>query len=328
MSPLRFAYQPVRISRKRPPYLPPDAVEKLRPFVRIRVQGPDVKKAVEFDQAHLDTGADITTFPADWAGTIAVQLLPASSVQQIGQSFPASFADVEIQIRPNGSMTWQTRARFSGARKYPLLGISGFFQYVDATFYGHAHRVELLPNDTFLGKVTAAAATAVQPAGQAGLEVPNCLRFAYQEHPRGAGPLLPLIPVSLTGQTSSARFDQAYVDTGTDVCLFPLDYGHQIGVQFLDDGTWTIVWGGERRKARYGKVQLELTDGTSTWSWPAGVAFLDVPPDKLRFPLLAHAGFLEFMDATFFGAKQELCLATNPSFPGTTTRIAPISKGP
>jgi hypothetical protein len=67
---------------------------------------------------------------------------------------------------------------------------------------------------------------------------------------------------------------------------------------------------------RYGEVRLELTDGSTTWSWPARVAFSAAP---IRYPLLGQAGCLQYLDATFLGVDRVAVLDVNPSYPGVTT---------
>lgn len=326
MSLLSFAYQPVKLLRKPPPWLPLDAKEKFRPQVRIRVRGQGQR--VRGD-AVLDTGADETTLPWDLADSLKVPLVPTGSVRTRGLSYPSGWGTVDFEFPPDGAArwTWRTRVRFSRAREYPLLGIDGFLQFMDATFFGKDRRVELRTNATFPERVTAAgAATITPPGGQQGVVTPNSLRFDYQEDPQQASRFLPLVAVKLSdlGGSEFMSIDQGVVDTGSEVCLFPLSYASQIPVQFLDNGPWPITWAGQKRPARYGKVQMVLADSASTWSWTAGVVFLDAPSDvQPRFPILGQAGFLEVMDATFLGARRELKLETNSSFRGNATRYAP-----
>jgi hypothetical protein len=41
------------------------------------------------------------------------------------------------------------------------------------------------------------------------------------------------------------------------------------------------------------------------------------PPVPLKQPLLGHAGFLEYFDATFFGDLEEVELAVNSRYRGS-----------
>jgi hypothetical protein len=62
-------------------------------------------------------------------------------------------------------------------------------------------------------------------------------------------------------------------------------------------------------------VQLRITDGVQeTYEWTAVVGFVAA---RLHYNLLGHAGFLQYFDATFSGADQEVILTPNRSFPGT-----------
>jgi hypothetical protein len=156
------------------------------------------------------------------------------------------------------------------------------------------------------------------------------LRFPYQAVPlQGPPPLTlainaterwrPLVPVRLVSLTTGQfrDFDQALLDSGADDAIFPLAAALAIGVSFLPEvGTAvTIRWGGSTHPVRYGEVRLELTDGTTTWSWPARVAFSAAP---IRYPLLGQAGCLQYLDATFLGADRVAMLDLNPSYPGIT----------
>jgi hypothetical protein len=64
----------------------------------------------------------------------------------------------------------------------------------------------------------------------------------------------------------------------------------------------------------FAAVTLRLSDGVETCEWQATVGFVDLP---LRWALLGHAGFLDFFDIEFRGARREVALAPNPRFAGT-----------
>ncbi len=315
MSPLVFDYQPKGFREPRP-WLP---TKVFRPYARLKVKGILSRIA----GAVLDTGADEITLPLKMADELAerlnVQLQSGGQVRHEGILHDSSRGQVELALEGKGAsgLRWSTRVRFAPAQEYPLLGLQGFFQYVDVTFFGRERRAEVRPNDTFDGHV--ALAQPRQLAPYPGITRPPGFAFAYEEDARYPGRLYPLAPIRLSGTTNTILVKQAFVDTGSPFCLFPLSYARQIGVEFLDDGHWTRSWGGAKRQMRFGKVRLELaprTDRAAPWSWTAGVAFLDVPPDDpcFAFSLLGQIGFLEFMDATFLG-KGQLRLVTNASFP-------------
>jgi len=65
---------------------------------------------------------------------------------------------------------------------------------------------------------------------------------------------------------------------------------------------------------RYAQVVLRISDGREHREWPAWVGFA---PARLIEPLLGFAGCLQFFDADFRGAREEVELAVNPRYPGT-----------
>jgi len=56
-----------------------------------------------------------------------------------------------------------------------------------------------------------------------------------------------------------------------------------------------------------------LSDGIEAYEWEAIVGFIDKP---LHWPLLGHAGFLDFFDVNLLGHGRETILTPNPAFPG------------
>ena len=65
---------------------------------------------------------------------------------------------------------------------------------------------------------------------------------------------------------------------------------------------------------RYARVTLRLTDGHEQREWPAWVGFT---PAGLVYPVLGFAGCLQFFDAHFRGAREEVELTPNGLYPGT-----------
>lgn len=59
----------------------------------------------------------------------------------------------------------------------------------------------------------------------------------------------------------------------------------------------------------------ELTDDISVWRWPAVTAFSSA---AIRYPLLGHGGFMEYVETGFLDADRRLELDPNRWYPGTT----------
>jgi hypothetical protein len=61
-------------------------------------------------------------------------------------------------------------------------------------------------------------------------------------------------------------------------------------------------------------VILRLADGQERREWRALVGFTAA---KFRYPMLGFAGCLQFFDALFRGAREEVELTINSLYPGT-----------
>jgi hypothetical protein len=149
------------------------------------------------------------------------------------------------------------------------------------------------------------------------------LRFPYTRVPT-TNPVWPLggrldrpkaiIQVSIVGPAATlAR--RGLLDTGADDTAFPDALATLLGIDLTAAPTGQLVGvGGASVSVRYAQVELRLTDGIEFLSWRSWVAITSVP---LRFPLLGFAGFLQFFDALFCGASEEVILTTNSLYPGT-----------
>jgi hypothetical protein len=124
----------------------------------------------------------------------------------------------------------------------------------------------------------------------------------------------PLLPVRITGPSGS-RLRDGLLDTGSDETILDPSVATQIGVDLSQavEREINLVGRGPIR-CRYVTVQLQITDGVSeTYLWDAVIGFAPFP--SLR-SLLGFAGFLQFFDAAFRGADQEIELLPNVLFPG------------
>jgi hypothetical protein len=134
---LRYRLEPPRRTRPAPPS--GSAGVQLRPFVPIRVLGPS-GQFVSFRYAVADTGSAETIFPADSALLIKAALIPATSKSIVwrGTPYPIRRALVELEMSSTHEMwRWPATVGFTSAPiPFPLLGMSGFFEYLDACFLG------------------------------------------------------------------------------------------------------------------------------------------------------------------------------------------------
>lgn len=150
---MRFRYR-AEPARGNKPVSPAGASLQLRPFVPIRVIGPS-GQFVSFRYAVGDTGSAETIFPADSALLIRAALLPATSQSIVwrGTPYPIRRAPVELEISSAQEVwRWPATVGFTSAPlPFPLLGMSGFFEYFDACFLGDDKALELTINSAFPG---------------------------------------------------------------------------------------------------------------------------------------------------------------------------------
>jgi hypothetical protein len=125
----------------------------------------------------------------------------------------------------------------------------------------------------------------------------------------------PLVDVSVTGP-SSTRLCRALLDSGADDTVFPDWMAAAIGVDLTNVPSVTIrlATAGRTVSVRYVTVTLRMTDGQEMREWPAVIA---CTPSPLHYPLLGFGGCLQFFDATFRGAIEQVELTTNALYPGT-----------
>lgn len=124
----------------------------------------------------------------------------------------------------------------------------------------------------------------------------------------------PLLVVLITGPSGS-RLREGLLDTGADETILDPSVASQIGADLTHALEREVnLVGRGRIRCRYVSVQLRITDGVAeTYEWDTFVGFAPFP--VLR-GLLGFAGFLQFFDAAFRGADQEVTLVPNSLFSG------------
>ena len=126
----------------------------------------------------------------------------------------------------------------------------------------------------------------------------------------------PLLAVRITGPLDSCLID-GLLDTGADETILDPSIAPFIGVDLTHAPEREInLVGRGRIHCRYVSVGLKITTGVSeTYQWDAMVGFAPFP---LLRSLLGFAGFLQFFDAHFRGAAEEVTLLPNALFSGRT----------
>ena len=149
------------------------------------------------------------------------------------------------------------------------------------------------------------------------------LRFAYKALKTGSpvfplggrmGRPKPLVLATVIGPAAARPFT-GLLDTGADDTVLPEQIAALIGLDLTNApvGQGAGV-GGTPLLLRYAQVKLRLTDGREFREWPAWVGFTASP---LSRSLLGFAGCLQFFDANFLGAREEVELTVNSLYPGT-----------
>ncbi len=124
----------------------------------------------------------------------------------------------------------------------------------------------------------------------------------------------PLLAVNVSGPKGSWVRD-GILDTAADDSVFPESVASVIGI----DLTNAPIGQGSGAAAspvplRYAVVTLRIASPQERREWRAWVAFTAAP---LWRPLLGFAGFLQFFDSLFRGAREEFELTVNANYPGT-----------
>lgn len=149
------------------------------------------------------------------------------------------------------------------------------------------------------------------------------MKFLYRLYHTTPSPTVPSgilhraeVPLRITGATGSITL-WALVDGGSDDTLFPLSLAKIIGARTDTTQTWKVEGiGGHGLSIILGEVILELTDGKTTFRWPARIGFVDFPDPHDETALVGHAGFLDLFRVTYDGHLRSLEIEATPAFGG------------
>jgi hypothetical protein len=120
----------------------------------------------------------------------------------------------------------------------------------------------------------------------------------------------PIVPILVHGPIASLLL-RPLLDCGADLTLFPLDVAKAIGIE-LDTARVGTVGGieGGSLDTYPGDVELELTDGTTSYRWRTTVRFA-----AGNNMLLGHLGCLELFVATLDHSQRTIALEPNAIYP-------------
>jgi predicted aspartyl protease len=127
----------------------------------------------------------------------------------------------------------------------------------------------------------------------------------------------PEIPVTIVGSAGSATY-VGLVDTGSDNTIFPKSVADLLGIPVLAaTGPAASVFGGQRIQLLTADVTLKLDADGESIVWRTQVCFFDFPSADEETVILGHAGFLDYLTATFDGQAGILTLIPNSDLPST-----------
>lgn len=122
------------------------------------IQDADVVDGLVFFDGRLSPGADDTIFPKSVAQQLGLDLSQAPW----GESSPVSaalvryrYATVTLHLSDGvEACTWPAIVGFlpASSMRWALLGLTGFLQFFDATFFGSRKEGVLAPNTAFTGR--------------------------------------------------------------------------------------------------------------------------------------------------------------------------------
>jgi hypothetical protein len=109
---------------------------------------------LSFGRALVDSGANDTLFPLDAATLLNIPLLASTghAMRWRGQRFQLTYGTVDLELQDDDGKTlcWQAVVAFTSAGlRYPLLGMCGCLEVLDARLVGVDRMIELEPNASF-----------------------------------------------------------------------------------------------------------------------------------------------------------------------------------
>jgi len=148
---VKFAYMPLPVRRTLPGVT---AKVRYRPIVPIHVLAPRMLPPLD---ACIDSAADDTVFPPNWATRLGIDLAsaPRGQVQVVGGSvIQVSFAQVTLLLSDGyETCEWDAVVGFSATpMRWALLGHTGFLEFFDVQLRGARREVLITPNTAFAGQ--------------------------------------------------------------------------------------------------------------------------------------------------------------------------------
>jgi hypothetical protein len=124
-----------------------------RPLVPVLLESQEGNRLIV--DALIDTGADVTLFPAAIAESLGIDLTnapdrPLSSALGVIATYREHEISLELRRAPNEIHQWRTAVGFiSRPMVYGILGTRGFFEFFTLTYHAADEWVQLDPSGGF-----------------------------------------------------------------------------------------------------------------------------------------------------------------------------------
>lgn len=125
---------------------------------------------------------------------------------------------------------------------------------------------------------------------------------------------LPVIPVTLMGQSGVKRTIDVILDTGSTFCLITTGLARTLGLSIAGPPNGKLIGiNGQQSDYWRSQVTIRLSNGRSAFQWDVDVAFTDGYANR---PTVGCRGFFEHFSTTFDGENRYVRIVTNSNFPG------------
>jgi hypothetical protein len=152
---IRLPYRAFRNVKVAPRLTPPDGPSvRYRPIIPLRIIAPgSASRSVLVGDAFADPGCDVTVVQREFLRPLGpISFVHGMNHRWKGHDYSVRFAQLRLEIFDGATtITWPAPVGFTEA-PIPygcLLGLTGFFEFLDVHFLGSDRALEIEPNPLF-----------------------------------------------------------------------------------------------------------------------------------------------------------------------------------